>query len=210
MQLDPEDHDPDGPREYLLRSAGRPLPWVELRIADPVTGEELGSGEIGEVWLRAPNVMAGTTIGPRRLRQRSRRTVGCVPVMVASSTTTGYLFLTDRIKDMIVSGGENVYPVGGGGGVVTASRCRGGCGHRRARRAMGRAGDGAWSSRVRGPRRTSSSWSNSPDHDSLATSFPVRSSSSTNCRERRLERCSSGSCVTERTQRTISLYTHPG
>ena len=42
VQLDPDDHDPDGPREHLLRSAGRPLPWVELRIVDPVTGGELG------------------------------------------------------------------------------------------------------------------------------------------------------------------------
>ena len=38
VQLDPEDHDPGGPREHLLRSAGRPLPWVELRVVDPETG----------------------------------------------------------------------------------------------------------------------------------------------------------------------------
>ena len=88
VQLDPEDHDPDGPREYLLRSAGRPLPWVELRIADPATGDELGSGEIGEVWLRAPNVMAGLPQpSARRLRLRSRRTAGCAPATVATSTT---------------------------------------------------------------------------------------------------------------------------
>ncbi len=40
-QLDPGDHDPDGPREHLLRSVGRPYPWVELRIADPATGVSL-------------------------------------------------------------------------------------------------------------------------------------------------------------------------
>ena len=43
IQLDPSDHDPAGPREYLLRSAGRPLPWVELRIVDPATGAVLWS-----------------------------------------------------------------------------------------------------------------------------------------------------------------------
>lgn len=59
LQLDPADHDPDGPREHLLRSAGKPLPWVELRIADPDTGREVGPRELGEVWLRAPNVMGG-------------------------------------------------------------------------------------------------------------------------------------------------------
>ena len=111
VQLDPEDHDPDGPREYLLRSAGRPLPWVELRIADPATGDELGSGEIGEVWLRAPNVMAG-------YHRRPEETAAAITPDGWLRTgdggyvdDDGYLFLTDRIKDMIVSGGENVYPV---------------------------------------------------------------------------------------------------
>ena len=110
VQLDPEDHDPDGPREYLLRSAGRPLPWVELRVADPVTGEELGSGEIGEVWLRAPNVMAG-------YHHRPEETAAAITPDGWLRTgdggyidDAGYLFLTDRIKDMIVTGGENVYP----------------------------------------------------------------------------------------------------
>ena len=111
VQLDPEDHDPDGPREYLLRSAGRPLPWVELRIADPGTGDELRSGKIGEVWLRAPNVMAG-------YHRRPQETDAAITPDGWLRTgdggyvdDDGYLFLTDRIKDMIVSGGENVYPV---------------------------------------------------------------------------------------------------
>jgi long-chain acyl-CoA synthetase len=111
VQLDPEDHDPDGPRDHLLRSAGRPLPWVELRIADPTTGEELASGEIGEVWLRAPNVMAG-------YYRRPEETAAAITADGWLRTgdggyvdDEGYLFLTDRIKDMIVSGGENVYPV---------------------------------------------------------------------------------------------------
>src|SRR5204862_7921606 len=59
LQLSPSDHDPDGPREHLLRSAGRPFPLVELRIADPATGEGRGPFEVREVWLRAPHVMRG-------------------------------------------------------------------------------------------------------------------------------------------------------
>src|SRR5439155_19963006 len=38
VQLDPEDHDPDGPREHLLRSAGRPLPWCQLRLVGAGAG----------------------------------------------------------------------------------------------------------------------------------------------------------------------------
>jgi len=111
LQLDPADHDPDGPREQLLRSAGKPLPWVELRIADPETGRELGPREVGEVWLRAPNVMAGYF-------DRPDETAAALPGEGWLRTgdggyldDEGYLFLTDRIKDMIVSGGENVYPI---------------------------------------------------------------------------------------------------
>ena len=37
-QLDPEDHDPDGPRAHLMRSAGKAYPWVELKIVDPARG----------------------------------------------------------------------------------------------------------------------------------------------------------------------------
>ncbi|HEX5899449.1 MAG TPA: AMP-binding protein, partial [Solirubrobacteraceae bacterium] len=59
VQLDAADHDPDGPREHLLRSVGRPYPWVELRIVDPLTRAACGPHDVGEVWLRAPNVMAG-------------------------------------------------------------------------------------------------------------------------------------------------------
>ena len=59
VHLEPQDHDPDGPRAHLLRAAGKPLPWVELRVVDPDRGTEAKPGEVGEVWVRAPNVMAG-------------------------------------------------------------------------------------------------------------------------------------------------------
>jgi long-chain acyl-CoA synthetase len=111
VHLEPADHDPDGPRRHLLRSAGRPLPWVDVKIADPMTGTELGSGEVGEVWVRAPNVMLGYF-------NRAAETAAALTPDGWLRTgdggyidEDGYLFLTDRIKDMIVSGGENVYPI---------------------------------------------------------------------------------------------------
>jgi long-chain acyl-CoA synthetase len=107
VQLDPADHAND----RLLRSAGRPLPWVELRVVDPLTGGELRAGETGEVWLRAPNVMRG-------YYERPEETAAALAPGGWLRTgdggyvdEDGYLFLTDRIKDMIVSGGENVYPI---------------------------------------------------------------------------------------------------
>jgi len=111
VQLDPEDHDPGGPREYLLRSAGRPLPWVELRVVDPATGAVLQRGQIGEVWLRAPNVTPGYFERPEETAAALTPDGWLRTGDGGYLDEEGYLFLTDRIKDMIVSGGENVYPV---------------------------------------------------------------------------------------------------
>ncbi|MBV9607178.1 MAG: long-chain-fatty-acid--CoA ligase [Solirubrobacterales bacterium] len=111
IQLRPEDHDAAGSRQHLLRSAGHPLPWVEMRIVDPLDGSECGPDRVGEVWLRAPNVMAG-------YYNRAAETSAALTPDGWLRTgdggyrdEDGYLFLTDRIKDMIVSGGENIYPI---------------------------------------------------------------------------------------------------
>jgi long-chain acyl-CoA synthetase len=111
VQLDADDHDPDGRREHLLRSVGRPYPWVELRIVDPAATIECGPGEVGEVWLRAPNVMAGYFNRPEETAAALTADGWLRTGDGGYRDDEGYLFLTDRIKDMIVSGGENVYPV---------------------------------------------------------------------------------------------------
>src|SRR5262249_8187329 len=111
VQLRPEDHDADGARQHLLRSAGRPLPWVEMRIVDPMSGVDCEAGEVGEVWLRAPNVMSGY------YKRAAETDAALLPDGWLRTgdggfrDEDGYLFLTDRIKDMIVSGGENIYPI---------------------------------------------------------------------------------------------------
>jgi long-chain acyl-CoA synthetase len=111
VQLDAADHDPDGPREHLLRSVGRPYPWVELRIVDPLSRATCGPHEIGEVWLRAPNVMAGYFDRPEETAAALTADGWLRTGDGGYLDDEGYLFLTDRIKDMIVSGGENVFPV---------------------------------------------------------------------------------------------------
>jgi long-chain acyl-CoA synthetase len=110
-QLDPGDHDPDGPREHLLRSAGRPYPWVELKIVDPDSGSTRAPREVGEVWLRAPNVAAGYFNRPAETASALTEDGWLRTGDGGYVDADGYLFLTDRIKDMIVSGGENVYPI---------------------------------------------------------------------------------------------------
>jgi long-chain acyl-CoA synthetase len=111
VQLDADDHDPKGPRERLLRSVGHPYPWVGLRIVDPSTGRDCGPHAVGEVWLRAPNVMAGYFNRPEETAAALTADGWLRTGDGGYVDAEGYLFLTDRIKDMIVSGGENVYPV---------------------------------------------------------------------------------------------------
>jgi acyl-CoA synthetase (AMP-forming)/AMP-acid ligase II len=111
VQLDAGDHDPGGPREHLLRSAGRPYPWVQLRVADPATGRDRAPGAVGEVWLRAPNVMAGYFNRPEETAATLTADGWLRTGDGGYLDEEGYLFLTDRVKDMIVSGGENVYPI---------------------------------------------------------------------------------------------------
>jgi acyl-CoA synthetase (AMP-forming)/AMP-acid ligase II len=103
--LRPEQHPLDNPD--LLKSCGQPMPGVELRIVDP-NGRDLPTGAAGEVLVRSPWMFSGYWnkpdataaaivdgwyhTGDAGIRDRS-----------------GNLFLVDRLKDMIVSGGENIY-----------------------------------------------------------------------------------------------------
>ena len=109
-ELPAADHDPGGPRARLLRSAGKPYPWVELRIVDPDTGRDRPTGEVGELWTRSVQNMKGYWNRPdetaRALAPGGWLRTGDAGFMDAE----GYVFLTDRVKDMIVSGAENVYP----------------------------------------------------------------------------------------------------
>ncbi|HLN43475.1 MAG TPA: long-chain-fatty-acid--CoA ligase [Acidimicrobiales bacterium] len=108
--LEHEDHDPRGPRRHLLRAAGKPLPGVELRIVDPDTGADAPRGSVGEVHTRSGFNMLGYWDKP----DETARTIvddGWLRTGDAGYLDEdGFLFLHDRIKDMVVSGGENVYP----------------------------------------------------------------------------------------------------
>ncbi len=107
VQLDPDDHE----HEDLLRSAGRPFPWVELKVADPATGRTLPPGETGEVWVRSAQNTAGYWNRPEETARLLTADGWLRTGDAGHLDAEGRLFLTDRLKDMIVTGGENVYPV---------------------------------------------------------------------------------------------------
>jgi len=112
--LPPGDHDPDGPKKDLLRSAGKAIEGVELRVVDPATGRDLPAGEVGEVWIRTLQNMKGYWGNPEATAaafvDRAADGLGWFRSGDAGYLRDGYLFLHDRIKDMILSGGENIYP----------------------------------------------------------------------------------------------------
>lgn len=104
--LTPADHaDPDHPR---LASTGRAFPGVELAILSP-EGERLAPGETGEIAIRA----AGIMLGYWRAEDETRATLDAAGWFRSGDAgcldAEGYLYIRDRIKDMIVTGGENVY-----------------------------------------------------------------------------------------------------
>jgi acyl-CoA synthetase (AMP-forming)/AMP-acid ligase II len=105
-----EAHDPQGPRSYLLRSAGRPLPWIELRIVDPDTGEDRPRGETGELWTRSAQNMKGYWNIPEETATVLRSDGWLRTGDGGYLDQEGFVYLTDRIKDMIVTGAENVAP----------------------------------------------------------------------------------------------------
>jgi fatty-acyl-CoA synthase len=106
VALPPEDHVPEGsPR---MRAAGKPLPWVEVRIMDS-TGQEVPRGEVGEIATRSGANMVGYWNRPEETAKTIRD--GWLYTGDAGfMDEDGYVFIHDRVKDMIISGGENVYP----------------------------------------------------------------------------------------------------
>ncbi|KIZ46473.1 MULTISPECIES: long-chain-fatty-acid--CoA ligase [Rhodopseudomonas] len=104
--LGPEDHLPEAPSRRL-RSAGRPLWSAEIKIVDAMD-LELPTGEVGEVAVRGPMVMQGYWNRPELTAEALRG--GWMHTGDSGYfEPDGYLYIADRIKDMIISGGENVY-----------------------------------------------------------------------------------------------------
>ncbi len=109
--LPQSDHDLTGERSYLLGSVGVPLPWNEIKIIDPDTLQELEPGLVGELCVRSGQTMAGYWNQPEITAATIDADGWLHTGDAAYSDAAGYLFLKDRLKDMIISGGENIYPI---------------------------------------------------------------------------------------------------
>jgi acyl-CoA synthetase (AMP-forming)/AMP-acid ligase II len=103
------DHVTEGPKVHLLKSVGKFSLALEVAIVDPA-GCELERGKIGEIKFRGPNTMLGYWNKPKE----TEATLVDGWVMTGDAgyiDQDGYLYISDRVKDMIVTGGENVYSI---------------------------------------------------------------------------------------------------
>ena len=107
VMLGPERHVLKGPMAGKLTAAGRVLPGFELRIADE-RGASLPAGQVGEIQMKGPAVMQGYWQAPEQTRE------AFVDGWLRSGDAgyldeDGFVYVVDRLKDMIISGGENIY-----------------------------------------------------------------------------------------------------
>ncbi len=91
-------------------TVGFPLPGVELKITDPETGKLLPQGEVGQIEVRGPNVFKGYWQMPEKTAEELREDGFFITGDLARVDDDGYVHIVGRNKDLIISGGYNIYP----------------------------------------------------------------------------------------------------
>ncbi|MEC7763541.1 MAG: long-chain-fatty-acid--CoA ligase [Pseudomonadota bacterium] len=104
------DHVFDGPTAHRIGAAGQPGPGVEIRIADPETGDPLPVGETGEILMKSDYLMSGY-LGKDEATAAALKAGWMHSGDAGHVDADGYLYVADRVKDMIVTGGENVFSI---------------------------------------------------------------------------------------------------
>ncbi|UVE18654.1 long-chain fatty acid--CoA ligase [Pseudomonas sp. LS44] len=103
----PKNHGPEARASGLYRSAGRPLVGLTAKIVDE-QGNEVPRGTVGEIICKGPTVMLGYWNKPEETA-KALKDGWLYTGDAAYMDAQGYVFIVDRVKDMIISGGENVY-----------------------------------------------------------------------------------------------------
>jgi acyl-CoA synthetase (AMP-forming)/AMP-acid ligase II len=106
----PEAHRDPG-KEERLSSAGTLVPNAEVRVVDPDTLKDVPTGEQGELWFRSPQLMKGYHNKPEATAEAVTEDGWFRTGDIGRVDDGGYIFVEDRLKDMIISGGENIYSI---------------------------------------------------------------------------------------------------
>jgi acyl-CoA synthetase (AMP-forming)/AMP-acid ligase II len=99
----------DTAHQERLVSAGQPIPGVEVRVVDTLTQEDVGPGESGELWFRTEQATPGNLGKPQETAELLTADNWVRTGDIGRLDDDGFVFIEDRVKDMIITGGENVY-----------------------------------------------------------------------------------------------------
>jgi long-chain acyl-CoA synthetase len=88
-------------------SVGRCMPGTDVRVVDPVDGRDVADGEVGELWFRGPNVVRGYWNNPEATA--AAFTDGWFHTGDLGRMRDGWIYVVDRMKDVVIRGGENIY-----------------------------------------------------------------------------------------------------
>jgi acyl-CoA synthetase (AMP-forming)/AMP-acid ligase II len=99
----------DGGHPERLASAGQPLPGVEVRVVDPLTLDDVKPGSTGEIWVRTAQAMRGYLNRPEATAETKTADGWIRSGDIGRMDAAGFVYVLDRLKDMIITGGENVY-----------------------------------------------------------------------------------------------------
>jgi acyl-CoA synthetase (AMP-forming)/AMP-acid ligase II len=108
-RLMPEDHRSDNEERFI--SAGTLVPGAEVRVVDPDTLEDVPEGKQGELWFRTAQLMKGYLNRPDATAEAITEDGWFRTGDIGRVDADGYIFVEDRLKDMIISGGENIYSI---------------------------------------------------------------------------------------------------
>jgi acyl-CoA synthetase (AMP-forming)/AMP-acid ligase II len=106
--LAPEAHR-DGGHPERLTSAGLPVPGVEIRVVDPAAFRDVEPGATGEIWIRTAQAMRGYLNKPQATAQTLTPDGWIRTGDIGRVDAAGFVYILDRLKDVIITGGENVY-----------------------------------------------------------------------------------------------------
>jgi malonyl-CoA/methylmalonyl-CoA synthetase len=96
--------------ERIAGTVGFPLPGIEIRVTEPDTGKPLGTDEIGMIEVKGPNVFKGYWRMPEKTEAEFRKDGFFITGDLGKIDTRGYVHIVGRGKDLIITGGYNVYP----------------------------------------------------------------------------------------------------
>ncbi|MCX7299051.1 MAG: AMP-binding protein [Rhodobacterales bacterium] len=97
--------------ERRAGTVGMALPGIDVRVCDPATGANLAKGAVGSIEVRGPNVFDGYWRAPEKTASEFRSTGFFITGDIGAYDADGYLRIVGRSKDLVISGGLNVYPV---------------------------------------------------------------------------------------------------